>query len=377
MERAGTIQLPATAEPIPVAPQRLSRSGAAWRLLRNLAARRPANTVTELRITRLCSQRCRQCAIPWGAPPEATMSLGEFREIAARLRDYGALVGFISGGEPSLHPDLPAMLDEALRTFPLACTVNTNLDNHEDLILERIGAAVRRGVNVQTSIDGLDELGDDLRGGRGVAARVLRHMELLSEIKVRTSSPSVLYVNTVLNQQNLAQIPRILDEVARRGWRSSIGSYHNLTTHTRRDEALPLQGDQELQTLIEELLSRPNITTLPAMLRGIPAHAAGAMPKQCAYLDAPGLASRLLIRENGDLYLCKGRPIGNLLQQPMAEILGGPAYRERLQDYESCPGCWNNCYTQKLLLVKPPGLRVALENTWWSLGLGRARRSRR
>ncbi len=380
LERAGTAPPEAAgpAEPEPQwvrnAPARLTRLGAARRILRSVAARRPANSATEVRLTRLCSQRCRQCAIPWGAVPAETISLEQFRRLAANLRQYGAAAGFISGGEPSLHPDLPAIFEEALRTFPLACTVNTNLDNREELIRERIGAGVRMGVNVQTSIDGLDDLGDDLRGGSGVSARVLRHMEMLSEIKAASGSPSVLYVNTVLNRRNLRQIPQILEAVKSRGWRSSIGSYHNLTRHTRRDNDLFLEDDAELRGVIADLLRRPELMTLPEMLRGLPTYLAGEMPRRCPYLDAPVLASRLLIRENGDVYLCKGKPIGNALRQDLAAIFAGPAYTERLREYADCPGCWNNCYTQKLLLVKPPSARVALENVRFSLGLGRYRR---
>jgi MoaA/NifB/PqqE/SkfB family radical SAM enzyme len=382
MERSGTVTAaegsPGAPRPGELrAPARLGRGGALRRILKSVAARRPANTATEVRLTRLCSQRCRQCAIPWGAVPADTMSLPQFREVAAKLRDYGAAAGFISGGEPSLHPDLPAIFEEALRTFPLACTVNSNLDNHTELIRERIGAGVRMGVNVQTSIDGLGALGDDLRGGSGVGERVLRHMEMLSEIKAASGSPAVLYVNTVLNRRNLHQIPRILEAVESRGWRSSIGSYHDLTMHTRKDNGLFLRDDAELRGVIAELLRRPRLMTLPEMLRGLPTYLAGRMPRRCPYLDAPSLASRLLIRENGDLYLCKGKPIGNLFREELAAIFAGPSYAARLREYASCPGCWNNCYTQKLLLVRPPSLRVALENLRFSLGLGRSRRGSR
>jgi len=378
MEGAGTIALAPLgpgedAPPVPAAPARLTRAGALRRLIANWGAGRPANTATEVRITRLCTQRCRQCAIPWGAVPAETMSAAAFRTVAARLRMHGAGVGFISGGEPSLHPDLSEILEEALRTFPLACTLNTNLDNHQSLITERVGAAVRLGVNVQTSLDGLGALGDDLRGGEGVAERVLANMRALSEIKARCGSPSVLYANTVLNERNLEQVPEILDAVARCGWRSSIGSYHDLTLHTRRDGDLFLRPGPRLRDLVDELLRRPGITTHPTMLRGIPRFAAGEMPKLCAYLDAPVLATRLLVRENGDLYLCKGKAIGNLLREPLGAIFSTKAYRERLEEYRACPGCWNNCYTQKLLMVKPPSVRIAWESARFALGLTRAR----
>ena len=377
MERRGTIDIPADLEsgvvPAEHAPHRLGRVGAAWRIARSVIARRPANTATEIRITRLCSQRCRQCAIPIGAVPADTMPLDAFRALAAKIRNYGAGAGFISGGEPTLHPQLPEILEEAVRTFPLACTLNTNLDNSAEVIRERVGCALRLGVNVQTSIDGLGDLGDNLRGGDQVAERVLRQMAELREMKEQLGSRSILYCNTVLNGLNLDDVARISERVRAVGWKSSIGSYHDLTLHTRRDNPLFLEKTEKLQNLIDRLLTTPDVVTLPAMLRGIPRHAAGEEAKRCAYTEAPSLASRILIRENGDVYLCKGKPIGNALRDPLASILSGEIYHRRLEEYDSCPGCWNNCYTQKLLLIKPGSLRGAWENFRFASGLGRAR----
>jgi len=59
------------------------------------------------------------------------------------------------------------------------------------------------------------------------------------------------------------------------------------------------------------------------------------------------------VMENGDVHLCWGGPIGNLLSQPLEEIFASDLYQERLLQYRQCRGCWTTCYTQRHLLLHP------------------------
>jgi MoaA/NifB/PqqE/SkfB family radical SAM enzyme len=283
---------------------------------------------------------------------------------------------FLSGGEPTLVPELEEILKEAKRTFPFAVTLVTNLYNESEVIKKVMRTALSLNINIQTSLDGLGKTGDFLRGGHSVSDTVLEHMEWISDEKIRLGSHSLLYANTVINMINLSEIPAIIEAVQKRNWMSTTGMYHTLTSTTRRDSELLLQRKPELVHVIDFLTKHPNVYTLKAFLRGVPDYLSDPRRKRCLYLDQPILGSRICIMEDGNVYLCKGEPIGNIFRASMDEILSGRAYRERLDEYRHCPGCWTACYTQRSLLLRPGSFRDIMDVLTKMLRLGYRKMSR-
>ena len=116
--------------------------------------RQPLNSSTEIRLTRLCTQRCMQCQVYERTTDPASMSLEQFQSIAERLRAYGAYIGFISGGEPTMVPHLDKILLEAKRTFLLSTTLVSGLYNKTETI-QKIGRiALENNIHIQTKIQG-------------------------------------------------------------------------------------------------------------------------------------------------------------------------------------------------------------------------------
>lgn len=330
------------------------------RALVNAFFQRPLNSSTEIRVTRLCSQRCRQCQIYERRTQPASMSLGMFRTIAKKLREYGAYIGFVSGGEATLVPELPDMLEVAADTFAVSTTLVTGLYNRTETIERVARKAFELGVNVQTSLDGLGDIGDSLRGVPNFADTVLKHMALLS--RLRGNSKSLLYVNVVLSSLNIQQVPEIIDRATDLGWKVTIGLYHSLTETTRADEELRLRPNAELEQLLARLESNPNILNLPAFLRGIAPFLRNGRYPVCAFVDGRFLSTRVTVMENGDVHLCWGGPIGNLVSSSLTAIFDSLVYRNRLRQYRRCTGCWTTCYTQRYLLVHPRDGRELREN---------------
>lgn len=323
-------------------------------------SRRPLNTSTEVRLTRLCTQRCRQCQVYERTTEPASMNLAMFRHLARELRKYGAYIGFISGGEATLVHDLPEILLEAKRTFPVATTLVTGLYNTCDRIREIGRFCLRHDINIQTSLDGFGETGDLLRGAKDFSSTVLQHMEMIAAM--RGSSRSLLYCNIVLSNLNLEQVPELISTAKRIGWKATIGLYHHLTETTRDDDNLAVQACERLTRLMAFLDHNPDILNLNAWIRGVEPFVQRGETTPCPFVASRLLSSRTTIMENGDLHLCWGGPIGNLFQSPMREIFSSPAYRERLEAYRGCHGCWTTCYTQRYLLVHPRSLGEAFDN---------------
>jgi len=323
--------------------------------------RRPMNTSTEVRITRLCSQRCRQCDVYNRRTEPPSLDSGRFQILARRLRAYGAHVGLISGGEPLLAPDVEKILDEARKTFPVAVTLVTGLYDQVQRVERVARTALDQDINIQTSLDGLGALGDDLRGVTDFALTVTDRMRRIARLRARSASRSLLYANVVINNRNLPQVPLLLDHIAECGWQATIGLYHTLTETTRTDDELILRPGPHLQEILTRIMAHPALLNLKAFVRGIESAAAGRYPRTCPYLDAPVLSTRTVIMEDGEVYLCRGGSIGNLFDQDLEEIFTGDMYRQRLREYRLCPGCWASCYAERYLLFHPPNVEDLLD----------------
>lgn len=345
----------------------MTKLTAAGKGLKNSIARRPINSSTEIRLTHLCTQRCRQCSVYEKKNEPASMSWKNFQLIAQRLRDYGATIGFISGGEATLVPHLDKILIEAKKTFPVATTLVTGLYNRTEVIEKFCRIALENNINIQTSLDGLGELGDYLRGAKNFAATVLGHMKCIAQMN--GNSKSLLYANIVINNLNLEQVPELIQRATDLGWRTTIGVYHTITTTTRFDEEMRLKPGKKLDKLISFLLGHPAILNLDSFVRGIPEYVLTHRSDICAFRDSPILSTRLTIMEDGNVHLCYGAPIGNLFNQDLKGIFSSETYHERLNEYAQCPGCWTTCYTQRYLLVHPRSLKELKHNVKKVLGL--------
>ena len=345
----------------------MNKLTAAGKGLTNFLHQQPLNSSTEIRLTRLCTQRCRQCSVYERTTEPASISLENFKIIARRLREYGAFIGFISGGEATMVPYLDEILIEARKTFPLAQTLVTGLYNKTDIIKRFGSVALDNGQNIQTSLDGFGELGDELRGAKNFSTTVLKHMKLLSQI--RGNRKSLLYANIVINNLNLEQVPELIRRARDIGWKTTIGVYHSLTETTRFDRDLKLQPGDRLDNLIDFLTDNPDILNLNSFITGINSFVKTEKSDICAFTDSPILTTRLTIMEDGNVHLCWGDPIGNLLEQDLKSIFSSPEYQKRLAQYRTCQGCWTTCYTQRHLLVHPRNARELWQNTKGVLGL--------
>lgn len=330
------------------------------RLIHRGLTRKPLNSSTEIRLTRLCTQRCRQCSVYEKTTEPPTMSLDRFRDVMAKLRDYGAFIGFISGGEATLVPDLDRMLIEAKKTFTMATTLVTGLYNRAEIIQKAARTALDHDINIQTSLDGLGPLGDNLRGVDHFSDTVLGHMEWIG--KHRGRSKSLLYANIVMNNLNLDQVPELIRRANDLGWKTTVGMYHSLTDTTRQDDELRLQPGKRLDDMIAFLMEHPHILNLNSFLAGAPGFVASQTSDICAFLDAPVLATRTTIMEDGAVHLCYGDPIGNIFDQTLEEIMHADTYQNRLNEYRSCRGCWTTCYTQRYLLIHPRSPGELMQN---------------
>ena len=290
------------------------------------------------------------------------MNYADYRVIARKLQKYGSLVGMISGGEPLLHPDIIDILAHAKKVFPISVSLVSGLYFDFNKIEDVIVFCLKNDINIQTSLDGLGENGDYLRGVKDHADTVLGNMKKITALKKELGSSSFTYANCVLSAKNLEQVPDIIKASKDAGWEVTIGLYHSLLDTTKEDDEMKITDTETLQKTIDFLSDNPAILNLNSFIEGIPRIINNDFPDFCPFMDGKRTATRLTIMHNGEVHLCKGDAIGNLLEQDLDEIIKSKKYENLLVEYTSCEGCWSSCYTQKYLLFHPQNFKQMLEH---------------
>ncbi|HET8542799.1 MAG TPA: radical SAM protein [Anaeromyxobacter sp.] len=168
-----------------------------------LASARGVSWVNILEITRDCNCACPVCFA--GARPGAGgyLSVDEVREIARSLRAQGLKAVSLSGGEPTLHPDLERIVRTARRERLDVTLVSNGLRLGEDPSLARRLAA--SGVAyAYLQLDTLrEEVCAAIRGDRKVEVR-LRALRHAREGGLR------LGINATVVRENLPEVGALL-----------------------------------------------------------------------------------------------------------------------------------------------------------------------
>jgi len=185
------------------------RLGAAIeRRLRDGYASPPARI--QLLLTRRCNLKCLTCIqdrhssetplqLPWDDPNrelplEAWIA---FLDQAARYRPWVN----ISGGEPMLYSRFDEVVTAA-RERGLPVEVNTN----GTLLAERGDFLVKQGIGIiSVSIDGTEEVHDQIRGQKGLFRRIVKGIKSLLEARKRYKSPSpIVQMACTISKANLS-----------------------------------------------------------------------------------------------------------------------------------------------------------------------------
>ncbi|NUT53297.1 MAG: radical SAM protein [Saccharothrix sp.] len=163
--------------------------------------------VLQVHPTRLCNLRCLHCYSSSG--PDVAEAI-PISVLAGVVRDAAALgydVLNVSGGEPFLYPELPALL-RAARAAGMRTTVTTNA---VALTQRRIGL-VRGLIDLAAvSLDGDRATHDRIRGGAGC------HEKAQAGIRRLTEAGIPVGVVTTLTQGNATQLGEVAMAAARSG----------------------------------------------------------------------------------------------------------------------------------------------------------------
>jgi MoaA/NifB/PqqE/SkfB family radical SAM enzyme len=298
----------------------------------HLPPRAPGKPLTLLfLVNRGCNLCCSFCTL-WDTPANVPL------DRAVALLDEAVAIGtrtvVLTGGEPLLHPDLPAIV-RAAKARGLAVNLTTNgtlHDRHHD-------ALVSAGEDsLSFSIDGLPDTHDRLRGQPRAHARTWAALERV--VREGQVGASVYFTVT---RQNVRELVEVHEQVRR------LGAGFDFWPVNDAPDAY-LQGPEDRQAWLDALavLARRDgevARKAHYYAEALRYHAGGIGPVRCL-----GLVDQYGVTYTGDLLPCcvwggEGLVVGNVFRTPLRELWVSPAVqaaRERLWGAGCTAGCYNH-----------------------------------
>jgi sulfatase maturation enzyme AslB (radical SAM superfamily) len=130
----------------------------------------------------LCNLACTHCFVTCG-PREARHAMMSRADVAARVSEalaLGVREFYLTGGEPFLHPELEAIVEDTLAHAPVTILTNGTLFTSARLAwLARLSRSARHSLELRVSLDAADERGHEAFRGAGTWARTMRGLRAL------------------------------------------------------------------------------------------------------------------------------------------------------------------------------------------------------
>lgn len=205
----------------------------------------------ELALTYACQARCHKCyAANLVRPGQEYLDVAQVADILSQARALGAIHVNLTGGEPTLRPDLPDII-RACRPDRMVVSMVTNAVS---LTRDRLKELRQAGLNtIQISLDSADSTTHDrLRGVPGAYAKVMAAAAWSRELGLNLCFSTVLSTEAESGVQ--AMLPLL--ELARREQAfllicdsASVGGWEG-----RQDK---MMSCQERNDALEQLLRHP------------------------------------------------------------------------------------------------------------------------
>lgn len=161
----------------------------------------------KLKLIWTCNLRCGMCN-HWRYDKEQPLDTDKMLAAIAEMAQLGCRKIHISGGEPTMHPDLPAMMAHAIERG-IKVTMTTNATLITKRMAREFGAAGLRGVNV--SIDSpTSRIHDRIRGMSGAWKKAVKGVRRLNE---KLKRPKIR-INTVVGPLNYRSLDGLPDFAA-------------------------------------------------------------------------------------------------------------------------------------------------------------------
>jgi MoaA/NifB/PqqE/SkfB family radical SAM enzyme len=315
--------------------------------------RKPLTAISNLAVTNRCNGRCNTCNI-WKMDPLPDPGLDQLTRFIHDNRPTLRHLRFIqlTGGEPFLRDDLPAIVAAVQEALPRCMiwipTNGLQPERTAEMTREMLLNVDEPLLGVTVSVDGEGKSHDIQRGIDGSFKLAMATLKALSELKQRHPR---LRISTgfTLTTLNYKQAPIVQKMSYRYGADFSVRPvnisehyYQNLGENRQMSpEDMGPVVAQMAHTVVSEKGVLRGLTNL-AYLQGVKEFIAGGRTMACSAAE-----ESVFIDAAGDVYPCivMNHKMGNAFQTPLKDILvsaEAESAREKVRRLE-CPTCWLEC----------------------------------
>lgn len=323
--------------------------------------RRPTTpTRLVMDITRRCNLRCQMCST-WKTEAGHEITPDEVRDVLGQMP--GMLWLDVTGGEPMLRRDVLELFTAVCDATPALRVLHFQTNGW---FRERVGEVVdlitaRRPeleLIITVSLDGPPQTHDAVRGREGSFDRALATIDAL-----RRRDDCATYVGTTVTPFNADQVEALGVLLHERLPNFRAGEWHwnwlqvsqhffgnadlaRLPKVQTRDLVLHHLRRRGLPRNLVEIMELVFLTNLEFYRRGEPSG-----------VTCQALHSAAFISPEGNLYPCHvyDRPLGNVREQPIAELWASEAVQRARADIKqlACGGCFTPCEAYPALAGAP------------------------
>lgn len=302
-----------------------------------------APVTAALAVTRQCNLACSYCRVV-RQPLPREMGSAEWKQALTTLGRLGVRTVSFTGGEPTLLPFLPELIEHATRAAGLTCMLATNCT----FTREKISACARAGLAAAiVSIDTPGEAAVDA-SSEAKSAWAAEKLSLLREAGV----PRII-ANVLFHRRNVREVPDAVARLTEKGVEVHPLVLHAAAAHHGHgaadwqnrapDAGLAFRPEDRpaLERLSRDLIGLKRDGALidagEAFLRALPRHAPG-LDWHCAPHPC-----KLRVEADGTLSCCQDVR-GSLVSRFCVADLEDPARQAAFlaaweSDARACPGC--------------------------------------
>lgn len=175
----------------------------------------PVPRSVHILLTKRCNSKCRHCEASAGDENTTELNSNEIMKVLHSISELKTTRVIFTGGEPLLRDDIFELIATA-KELGLLVTLATNglmVIDHKEELRETPPDAIF------TSIDGLDEMHEQVRGVKGSFKRTIESIGFLKEVGVKD-----IMVNTVVTDSNIDTLDKLGQKIFQAGtsfWRLS------------------------------------------------------------------------------------------------------------------------------------------------------------
>ncbi len=278
-----------------------------------------------------CDSKCQMCYI-WQNPSKSAEEIGP--DVLAKLPG-----GFdnlnITGGEPTLRHDLPAIV-EVLQPKGRILEISTN-----GLHADRLEPIIRKYpcTKVRFSLEGMDLLNDRIRGEEGGFEKKLAGMKVL-----QAAGGKDLGFATVIQDENADQLAGLYAMAQEMGLELSTSTLHNAWQFHKNDNYFydRVRVAHEVEKLIEAMLRTNSVKNWFRAYMNL-----GLIKKilgQDRLMPCTAGTDFAFVDPWGKVWACNVRtdlPMGDLKTQTWEQIINSDVARQSIGKVKACSqNCW-------------------------------------